>query len=142
MTNALANQTLRFVQVASALGKRAMDELSGFRQAAKVAQAKQGPVLDQMVASAAIQPHQKEAAASMLATHADTLELLTHAVAKIAALQKDASVKVAGELGRPGDPEAAVDPSASLTSPFVGARTTTKKASDRALLRGLGLPTD
>lgn len=136
MTTKLATQVLRYVQVSSALSKRALDNLAqkqaGERQAAGMVPG----LIDSLLKADAIGQDQKQAAAQMLGSHAQTMTLLKNAVAKIAEL-KQASTKQASELGAPaGDTE----PSVSKPSPFVGRRTSEKSAADRVFFEKLGLP--
>lgn len=134
-----ATQMIRFVELASAFAKRASDELQDRRKAAQAAAEKTAAVVDKMIATNAIKPHEKAAAAEMLQSHAGTLAILDHAVIKLASQEQ--TIKTAAELGSPAAADNSYDPASSLTSPFVGARrgSNTKSASDLALMRGLGL---
>lgn len=80
-----------------------------------------------------IEPHQKEALAAALQDPARTMELVI----------KLAAHKNAAEMARLGTPvaekAAGYDPTASLTSGYVGARDGRLKASDVKLFTGLGL---
>lgn len=145
--NTMIPKMLRYVQVSSVLGKRALDALAQ-KQAAEKRAADQIPsLLDSMVQAGTITEQQKQAAAQLLGSHAGSLQLLKNAVTKIAELSKAKSQKTAGDLGQGvEDPEKTGSASNggkpedwSLTSPLVGVRTSEKKASDHALFRGLGL---
>lgn len=146
MTTNLIPKMLRYVQVSSVLGKRALDRLAE-KQAADKRAADQIPaLLDKMVQAGTITAQQKQAAAQMLGDHGSALQLLGNAVTKIAELSTAAGQrKAASDLGQGvEDPEKTGSASGkpedwSLTSPLVGVRTSEKKASDHALLRGLGL---
>lgn len=148
MKSNLTPSVLRFVQVSSAFGKRALDGLNAYRTAEKAAAAKAPALVEKMANSGAIKPEEKSAAAAMLASHEQTLALLNNAVDKIAELTskqakagKQASAALGGAVS---DKEAGVDASTadgswSLKDPYVGQRSSVKKASDHALLAGLGL---
>lgn len=140
MNPELATKMLNFVQVASILSKRALDELSKKQAAEKKASAMVGTLTGHMIQSGVIDSNQKQAAEQMLSSHDQTMALLKNAVDKIAEL-KQSNIKKASELGVPeGEPRSnAADPEWSLKSPFVGARSSEKKASDMAFMKGLGL---
>lgn len=142
---ALAPLMLKYVELSSALTKRALDELVATRKVAQDAAAQHEAVLEAMIAGGTIQPAQKQAAAKLLLDPVQTLALLKNAAAKIGELKaaagtgKSASDRL-GEAGSNGDGvKAAHDPNYSLSSPYVGERTTKLKASDMAMIRGLGL---
>jgi hypothetical protein len=140
---AIIPNVLTFVKVASALTNKAMGELSQNRQAQKAASDKMEPTLAQLIESGSIKPEQKQAAAALLGTHAGALDMLQKANIKIAQLKKDLSDS-RSTLGAPvTDKQAGVAPenrNASLTSPFVGQRTSEKRASDYAMLAVLDDP--
>ena len=138
-------KVLRFVQVSSALTKRALDEVAQKRTNDKQASALVPDLLKRMQSAGTIAEHQTKSAEQLLNTHQGTLQLLKNAVDKIAELSKAAEQhKEAGDLGhgtddKVGEDGGDADPNASLSSPFVGQRSSVKKASDVALFRGLGL---
>lgn len=129
-------KTLEFVQAVSVFGKKAMDEVTAHREKVKQAAALRPAILQSLLDTGTIEPGQKEAADAALADHAQTMQLLKNAVTKIAE-----HTKTAGDnrLGHAEGSEKAAQEFDSLTSPFVGQRTSVKKASDRALFAGLGI---
>ena len=97
-----------------------------------------------MIATGCVAPHQKQAAAGMLSNHGQSLDLLVNAVNKMQSY-KQASEKAASDLGQAvTEKEAGVSAptslSDSLSSPYVGRRTSEKKASDLAILAVLDSP--
>lgn len=145
---------LGYVEVSSLLAKKAVDEVSVHRQAQKRAGDLRGPLLKQMLDVGVVAPHQKEAADAMLASHAETLNLLKAAVEKISELrqsgspatlgkavtEKEAGVGSGGGTPPPGSPVPGTENYDSLSDPVVGRRTSFKKASDVALARALDQP--
>jgi len=139
MNTKIASHAVSFVQVASAFAKRATDELTARRNAEKQAHAQLAETVELMLKAAAIKPEQKEAAASLLGSHAGTMQLLKKAVEKIA---ENKATKTAGDLGGPGDLETATGGNGEhelATQPVIGARNNQKRGSDLAFMRGLGL---
>lgn len=132
---------LDYVQVSSATVKKAIDELSVHRQGQKAAASLRPAILEHMLEQQVIRPEEKEAAAAMLGSHPETLGLLKNAIDMIARYR--GQTKAAGESGAAVDPKrAGVEPGPgdpgdydSLKDPFVGRRTSVKKASDMALAR-------
>lgn len=136
-------RTLQFVKLSGAFCKKAIDELNEHRKKADAAEEKRAGMLEHLKTSGVIDETQTSDANTMLGSHAGTMDLLKGAVDRIVALENEARQKQALDQGSAsGDPmKAADDPQASLVSPFVGQRTSQKKASDHALLAGLGIPT-
>jgi len=155
MNNEILPKVLEYVQLSSIFGKRAMEALQQKEASDRQAAAHIPTLLDRMVETGAIASYQRKIAADMLQNHAATLQLLKNAVDKIEELtQKKKKEKKPGEIGKPApSPEAPQESSScaggsdsgcksadwSLHSPFVGLRTSEKKASDYVLLRSLGL---
>lgn len=140
MDQNLHPKMLRYVAVSSALAKKALDELGIHQQDAGKAAALRPDVLQQMLETETLAAGQKEAADKMLSTHEGTVQLLRNAITKIAELAKNQ--KQAGDLGQGvTDPAVAAAASgADVNNPhYVGGRTSVKKASDIALMEGLGL---
>jgi len=142
----LTPKLLRYVQVSSALAKRALDELGQHRDMQKQAAEMQPALLTQMIEAKAVGEHQKEAAQKMLGNHTGTLQLLKSAIDRISELSKNQS-KQAGDLGEGVDAEKAgldtgetQDSNWSLESGYVGEKTAQKKASDEAILKVLDAP--
>lgn len=134
--------TLKFVEVASFGMKRACDELVVHRSMQKKASDLAPEVLAFMLKTGAVREDQKDAAAAMLGSHAETLQLLKSAVDELFKLRSGQAQKKAGDLGRGVD-----DPNAkqagdydSMTDPHVGRKTSQKKASDLAILKVLDQP--
>jgi hypothetical protein len=142
--SSLATQVLRFVQVAGAFSKKANEQLSIKQAAEKRAAALVPSLVQLMQQNNLIAENQKSAAEQMLGDHEQSLVLLKNAIDKLATLKQASAVKSARDLGQPdgslSDAGNASDPQRSLSSPFVGARTSEKKASDVAFMKGLGLP--
>lgn len=144
MNTKLAAQTVEFIAASSALNDRLMSEVKSYREREKQAAAKRESVLDLMVETGCVAPHQKQAAAEMLANHGQSLDLLVNAINKMTSY-KQASEKAASDLGQPvSEKEAGVksQPKSfdSLNDPYVGRRTSEKKASDMAILAVLDAP--
>lgn len=134
-------KALQFVALASTFGKRASDALAAHELKEKKAAELRPSILQHLLANGMIAEHQKEAAARLLESHEGTLQLLKNAADRIVSL--NSRTKQASDLGSGvEDPEASAagfDPNWSLKTPFVGVPTSQKKASDLAMLRGLGL---
>lgn len=144
MNTKLAAQTIEFIAASSALNDRLMGEVQAHRAREKQAAAKRQAVLDLMLQTGSVAPHQKQAAAEMLANPAQTLDLLVNAINKMQAY-KTASEKAASDLGQAvTEKEAGVKSATqvrdSLNDPYVGRRTSEKKASDVAILAVLNAP--
>ena len=145
MDQSFLDMVLNFVELSSATVKRAMDENNWYKQSYRQASRLQPVLLDHLVRSGIISPQQKQAADEMLSSHAESLQLLKAAADKIVELRRSLGVKQANDLGRgeswdgsssgnhftpPGRGE--YD---SLRDPFIGRKTSEKKASDMALLK-------
>lgn len=132
-----SNTVIRLVEVSSLFAKRALDSLSATKQSQKQAADRIPALVEHMVANGTIKAEEQKQAAEMLGNHAQTLTLLKTAIDKLAEARR---VKQAS-LGEPaGDTEGPVYVDAAK-SPFVGSRTSEKRASDHALMAGLGLTT-
>lgn len=128
--------SLKFVELASHTVKRAGDEITVHRQQQKRAADLAAPVLNLLVSTGAVRAEQRDAAAAMLGSHAETLSLLKTAVERLA----EARQKKAGDLGDGVDdaqPTTAYD---SLADSYAGRKTSQKKASDLAILAVLNEP--
>jgi hypothetical protein len=144
MNTKLAAQTVEFVAASSALNDRLMGEVQQSRSEKSAAEAKLQGVLDLMVSTGSVSPHQKQAAAGMLGNHSQSLDLLVNAINKMQSY-KQASEKSASDLGQAvSEKEAGFNPKSkpqdSLSSPYVGRRSSEKKASDLAILAVLNSP--
>lgn len=129
---------LKFVELSSYTIKRASEENAVFRAQQKRADELRGPVLAELLEVHLVAPTAKQAADAMLASHAETLQLLKAAADLIVKLNGQLGAKTANDLGGPDAHRPAGDtPHRSLTTPFVGQPTTEKKASDEALLEVL-----
>lgn len=131
--------TLQFVEVASFGMKRACDELIVHRSMQKKASDLAPELLSLMLKTGAVRNDQKDAAAAMLGSHAETLQLLKSAVEELHKQKTQSLTKKAGDLGTGVDDnnKPGYD---SLTSNYVGRKTGEKKASDMAILRVLDAP--
>lgn len=141
--NDIKRMTLDYVAVSNELTKRAFDQLEVHEQSQAKAASVSGDVLNSLIESGCVSESQKQAAESMLGSHAETLGLLKSAAQKIAAYRKQVS-KQASDLGQAVEDNSQKQAANydSLTSPFVGAKTGAgvKKASDEAILKVLGPP--
>lgn len=91
---------LRGIEAFSSLTGRLLEQNRNYSAQAKEASDKRGGVLEKMLATGAIQPHQKSAAEAMLSSQAQTMDLLCSALEKMAAY-KAAAEQANAELGRP-----------------------------------------
>ena len=144
MNTKLAAQAVEFVAASSALTDRLMGEVQSNRAEKQAAAQKLNAVLGRMLETGCVAPHQKQAAAAMLEDHSQSLDLLVNAVNKMQSY-KQASEKAASDLGQAvTEKEAGVSTPAattdSLNGPYVGRRTSEKKASDLAILAVLDAP--
>lgn len=142
MNTKLAAQTIEFIAASSALNDRLMGEVQAHRAREKQAAAKRSAVLELLLSTGSVAPHQKQAAAEMLANQAQTLDLLVNAVNKMQ-IYKSASEKAAADLGQAVTDHTTVKAASSrdsLNDPYVGRLTSEKKASDLALLAVLNAP--
>ena len=144
MNTKLAAQAIEYVAASSALTDRLLGEVRSYREREKQAADKRDAILDLMVQTGCVAPHQKQAAAEMLGSHGQSLDLLVNAINKMQSY-KQASEKAAADLGQAvTEKEAGVSAPAaasdSLSSPYVGRRSSEKKASDLAILAVLDSP--
>jgi len=144
MNTKIAAQTVEFIAASSTLNDRLMSEVQSYRAREKQAADKRDAVLNLMVETGCVSPHQKQAAADMLMDHGQSLDLLVNAINKMQSY-KQASEKSASDLGHAvSEKEAGVksQPKSfdSLSDPYVGRRTSEKKASDLAILAVLDAP--
>lgn len=144
MNAKIAAQTVDYVAATSALTDRL---LTATKQAAakekRAAEVAPG-VLKLLVENGLVSETQKSAAAKLLGDHAGTLQILENAITKLAEF-KAREKAAAAELGHPvTEKEAGVAQAApvidSMSDPYVGRRTSQKKASDLALLKVLNKP--
>lgn len=139
-----------FIELSSLTTKRALDEIAVHRTAQEKAAALRPDLLEHMIKTKVVQPHQKEAADAMLGGHDTTMKLLKSAIDKIAELNGviAGKQKQAGDLGT-GVDGAEVGVAAggvyqgtgeynSLTHPIVGEKNAFVKESDRALMKLIG----
>lgn len=138
-----ANKVLKYVEINSALLKRALDELQTHRALQKKAADQRPAILQRMIEIGCVTENTKQAAEAMLAGHAETLGLLKSATDKIAELRERIQ-KQASELGRGEEPGTTGVPGVktasdydSLSDGYVGRKTSQRKASDEAILRVL-----
>jgi hypothetical protein len=128
---------LRFIEASSVLGKRAMDRVVELEKSGSDATPKVAAVTDTLIAQKLISTEKKAEAIKVLSSHSGALDVLSGALKKLAAA-KDVLLEKKASLGAGETPDGDV-PNASLTSPFVGLRGSTKKASDIAYETRLGL---
>jgi hypothetical protein len=140
MNTKIASMMIEYIAASSALTDRLLGDTQRYRAQEKAAAAKQSSTLETMLRNDCVGPNEKQAAASMLADHGQTLDLLVNAVNKMAEY-RGRSEKIASDLGRPvADPAVKTASYDSLNDPFVGRHSSQKKASDLALLRVLRAP--
>jgi len=140
MNTKIASMMIEYIAASSALTDRLLGDTQRYRAQEKAAAAKQSATLETMLRNDCVGTHEKQAAASMLADHSQTLDLLVNAVNKMAEY-RGRSEKIASDLGRPvADPAVKTAGYDSLNDPFVGRHSSQKKASDLALLRVLNAP--
>ncbi len=136
---AFIDGTLNFVAVSSAFAKRASDDLAVHEQQQQKAAELRPALLTYLVDAGLVEPAAKQAVDAMLGSHPETLNLLKAAaerlvkaeqeLAKRATLGKAASDR--DGLGHDRQDDGTTYD--SLKDPFLGRRTTQKKASDLAL---------
>lgn len=140
MNPQFASKVLKYVEINSALLKRALDELQVTRAAQKKAADLRSEVLQRLMEVGCVNDGSKKAADAMLTGHAETLGLLKSATDKIAEL-KETIQKLALDRGQGEGPEkpAAGEKTAydSMTDGYVGRKTSQRKASDEAILKVL-----
>jgi hypothetical protein len=143
MQTKMAQDVIKYVAASSALTGRLLDEGRARSVREKAANDKAPAVLEALISSKLVPASQKTAAAEALQDHAKTLDLLHAAVVKAAKFRDDAQAQktaASTDLGNPvNSKEAGVaGPSATpVLDPFVGRRTSQKKASDLALAQVL-----
>ena len=127
---------LGFVSLASEIVKRAMDEINSYRSMQKKANALIDGLTKQLGEVELILPTEKTAAAAMLADPVASLGLMSNLIDRFKEL-RTSRVKEASEPGR-----AVTDGSReaynSVTSNYVGEKTSQQKESDRRYIDGLG----
>lgn len=136
------DKTLAVVEVASLFAKQAGAELDVHRQAQKRAAELRPALLDHLIQVGLVAPQSKQACEAMLASHAETLQLLKAAADKLVEAHAAAAKDQAPALGT-GVPEKAASAAPaydSLRGPYVGLRTSETKASDVEFARILDEP--
>jgi len=143
MKQKLAQLAVQFVAASTALTDRLMHERRQTQERTKLAADKKAALLAKLLETGCVDEGQKAAAATILDHHDQTMDLLSNAVTKLAALRKQQE-KQAGDIGRGVDPRSVgLSPRPtyeSLKDNYVGRRTTEKTASDEAILAVLGDP--
>lgn len=140
MNTKIASMMIQYIAASSVLADRLVGDTQRYRAQEKSAASKQQTVLDLMLQHGCAGKHEKQAAASMLADHGQTLDLLVNAITKMAEYRGQAE-KVASELGQPvNDPAVKTASYDSLNDPYVGRHSSKKKASDIAILSVLQAP--
>jgi len=144
MNTKLASQMVNFIAASSALNNRLMADVQAYRNREKAAAAKRPAVLDLMLQTGSVAPHMKQAAVDMLNDPAQALDLLANSINKMQQY-KTAAEKASSQLGQAvSEKEAGVKSATvgrdSLRDPYIGRRTSEKKASDLAFLRLLDAP--
>jgi hypothetical protein len=145
----IAQKTMSYLGVSSHFAKRALDEITVYRQAQTRAQALVPDTLAGMRKQALVADHEVKDAEAMLGSHEGSLAIVKLAVDRIAVLRAELA-KQAAELQRltgkkpSSDVGGATDPAKvgvdralptfdSLHDPYPGRPTMYKKASDEAL---------
>jgi len=136
MNRKLANLFVKSIQIGSILQKRALDELHNHRVSSSSAVEKTAGLVDHMVEKGCVAEHQKQAASDLLDSHSGTMDLLWNSVEKLAEAHKGLE-KAGHDMGQAIDPAQSgvqtVPSYNSLDDPYVGRRTSEKKASDAAI---------
>ena len=136
MNKKLANLFVKSIQISSILQKRALDELHNGHVSSGTASEKTAGLVEHMVDKGCVAEHQKQAAADLLGSHSGTMDLLWNSVDKLAEAHKGLE-KAGRDMGQAIDPARSgvqSAPSYSLVDdPYVGRRTSEKKASDAAI---------
>ena len=136
MNAKLANLFVKSIQINSVLQKRALEELHNNRVGTSAASEKTAALVEHMVEKGGVAEHQKQSAADLLASHSGTMDLLWNSVEKLAEAHRGLE-KAGRDMGQAIDPAqsgVSVAPSySSLEDPYVGRRTSEKKASDAAI---------
>ena len=140
MNQTLAQQTLQYVAVTSALCKRALDTLAIKQAAEKRASAQVPALVDLLIQNSLIGANEKQAALEALNDHTQALAILKSAVDKLAAAKKAGIRKEASDLGHAEG--SAVPEAQPAQSNYLGRRTSEKKGSDIALLKAMGMATE
>ena len=143
MNNSFLDDVLELIELGSLTIKKALDEISESRTLQKQANDLKQPLLDYMVEHGIVPSEQKEAAASMLNSHAETMQLLKASIDKIIELRREMNIKQASYLGRGDDGHHVTypDPQMSLNDPYIGRRISNGyKASDITFMRILDNP--
>lgn len=94
------DDTVRLVELASYTIKRAGEENNVHKAAQQKAAQLRGPLLEDLLRSGLVAPGAKQAAAAMLGSHAETLNLLKAAADMIVELSRQQAAKTAGDLGQ------------------------------------------
>jgi predicted transcriptional regulator len=140
----LAATVIEFTAVSSVLNDRLMKQAQARYAQDKQAAEKLPAVLAVLERTGCITQQQKQAAVQMLSNHSLSLDLLVKA-AENSYQFKTAAEKIGTDLGRAvSDKEAGVKSAnkirTSLNDPYVGRRTSEKKASDDAILAVMDAP--
>jgi hypothetical protein len=132
----LANLFVKSIQINSILQKRALEELHTRRVSDSAATEKTAALVDHMVEKGCVAEHQKQSASELLTSHSGTMDLLWNSVEKLAEAHEGLE-KAGRDMGQAIDPAQsgvqAVSSYTSLDDPYVGRRTSEKKASDAAI---------
>lgn len=153
---ALLTHTLTYVGASSLFAKKALDELGVHRTMQKAAADQRPGLLQHMISNEIVAQGQSKEAEILLADQLGSYRLIKAAVDKIVELKKTneqlqmklaaAGIKMEpGSASLVGDPKTAsadadgVPQHHSLTTPFVGQRTSDVKASDLALMKAAGM---
>jgi len=139
-----AAMLVEYIASASTLTERLLKQAHIQYEHNKQAASRRSAVLARLEQTGCIAPHQKQAAAAMLDNHAHSLDLLSNAIDKVQQL-KTAVEKTGTDLGQAvSDREAGIKPANkgrnSLNDPYVGRRTSEKKASDIAIWAVMDAP--
>jgi len=140
MNSNFLNDILQFVELGSVTVKKALDEVARYRAMEKSAADLKAPLVDYMVEHGIVPAEQKDAALSMLSSHAESLQLLKASVDKIIELRRELNIKKANYLGRADNAMTYPDPNMSLTDNYIGRRVVGPKASDLQMLKILDNP--
>jgi hypothetical protein len=144
----LLDKVIQFVDIASLTAKRALDEVEVHRAAQTKAASLREPLLKHLIDSGLVQAHNKQACESMLAGHAETLQLLKAAADKINEINATTKTASTNGVGVDADKSGVPTSNGVMTikkageynslEGVVGERNSYVKESDRALLALIG----
>jgi hypothetical protein len=139
----LAHAMVQYIAASSVLNERLAAANEKFAAEKRAALAMGPKILEAMLQHGAVRKDEKTAAANLLNSHTDTLDLLGRAVASLGATRQQLE-KFAAAAPTLGQPERTTVKQASapssLSGPVVGGLTSKRRESDNVLARILSNP--